>query len=61
MSVVNLKVLMYINMCCILPDDRQIANEVLFFVSVSYQHLLHFLLRETPAEVIYSRFSHLSD
>ena len=27
MSVVNFKVLIYINMCCILPDERQISNE----------------------------------
>ena len=35
MSVFNLKVLIYISMCCILPDDRQIENEGWFSVSIS--------------------------
>ena len=35
MSVDNLKVLIYINMCFIFPNDRLIANEGWFFASVS--------------------------
>ena len=35
MSVVNLKVLIYINMCCILPTEWQIENEGWFFASIS--------------------------
>ena len=35
MSVHNLKVLIYIKMCCILPNDRKIANEGWFFASIS--------------------------
>ena len=33
MSVVNLGLLIDIKMCCILPDDWQIANEGCFFDS----------------------------
>ena len=35
MSVDNLKMLIYINMCCILPDYQQMGNEVWFFDSIS--------------------------
>ena len=33
-SVDHLKVLIYINMCCILPNDLKIANEGWFFDSI---------------------------
>ena len=39
MSVVNFKMLIYINMCCILTDDRKIANEVWFIASISSDKL----------------------
>ena len=39
MSVDNLKVLIYINMCYILPNDQQIANEGWFFASISQYKL----------------------
>ena len=35
MSVDNLKVLIHINMCCILPNDRHIVNEGWFFALIS--------------------------
>ena len=43
MSVDNLKVLIYTNMCCILPNDWQIANEMWFFDSI-YQYKLYGIL-----------------
>ena len=39
MSVDNLKVLIYINMCCVLPNDQQIANEGWFFALISQYKL----------------------
>ena len=39
MSVDNLKVLIYMNMCCILPNDRQISNEGWLFDSISQYKL----------------------
>ena len=39
MSVDNPKVLIYINMCCILPNDLKIANEGWFFASRSQYKL----------------------
>ena len=43
MSVDNLKVLIYIKLCCILPNYRQIANEGWFFAS-RYQYKLYVIL-----------------
>ena len=43
MSVVNLKVFIYINMCCILPDDQKIANEGWFFALI-YQNKIYVIL-----------------
>ena len=43
MSVDNLKMLVYINMCCILPNDQQISNEVWFF-ALMYQYKLYSIL-----------------
>ena len=37
MSVVNLRLMLDINMCCILPDELQIANEG-WFLSSKYQY-----------------------
>ena len=42
MSIVNLNVLIYINMCFILPNDRQIANEGWLFASLSQNKLMEF-------------------
>ena len=43
MNVDNLKVLIYINMCWILPTEQQIADEMWFFASRS-QYKLHGIL-----------------
>ena len=43
MSVDNLKVLIYINMCYILPNDRQIANEGWLFALRYHYKLYGFL------------------
>ena len=43
MSVDNLKLLIYVKMCCILPNDRQIANEGWFFALI-YQYKLYGIL-----------------
>ena len=42
-SVDNLKVLIYINIYCILPNNRQISNEGWFFSSRS-QHKIYGIL-----------------
>ena len=39
MSVDKLKVFIYINMCCVLPNDQKIANEGWFFASISQYKL----------------------
>ena len=39
MSVDNLKLLIYINMCCILPNDWKISNEGWFFALISQYKL----------------------
>ena len=43
MSVDNLKVLIYINMCCILPNDGKISNKGWFF-ALRYQYKLYGIL-----------------
>ena len=40
MSVDNLKVLIYINIFCILPNDQQLANEGCLFALI-YQYKLY--------------------
>ena len=43
MSVVNPKVFIYINMCCILPNEKQIVNEGWYFSLIS-QYTLYGIL-----------------
>ena len=43
MSLDNLRVLIYINMCCILPNDLQIENEGYLF-SLIFQYRLYGIL-----------------